>query len=327
MKARALAFSFLALGTLACSGEPITISLEQPLRVLDAQFREEDLPGLPPLTAEDVIAGVTPTKPFVSGVDLPNALFRVGEAARAIRGLASDDATAVGVRLGDQGNGYWLIPTTNEDALNPGQVEWRLRAAIGPHAEPGIHPLLFAALDAEGRSGTRGAVNLCILPEVPDNGNACDPTTAPPALVVSLSWDAPVDLDLRVITPSGKVVDSKHASTAPQDEDGKFDPTEPGTGILDFDAGAHCLESGRRRENLVFQDVPSPGVYLIYADLYDACGQDGAHFDVSLHVPAPGEEEGTFTTIETYREAGQLQAVHATGGRALGLYLTSFVLE
>lgn len=324
MSAQRAAMLLLSLAGIACSGGPVTQGLEQPIRVQDAQFFEEDLPGQPPLTADDVIAGVKPTAPYVSGINLPNSLIRQGEAARAVSGAASDDAAAVAVQLGTLGTGYWLIPTANADALNPGQVEWRFRASFGRDIEPGLHQLLVAAIDGEGRSGTRGAVNVCIAPEVPDNGNSCDPKTSPPALVVSLAWDAPVDLDLRVITPSGKIVDSKHPSTAIENEDGDFDPSEPGTGIFDRDALAHCIDGGRRRENLVFQDSPAPGTYLIYVDLYDACGEDGVHFDASMHVAEAGEEPDTFAPRQTFHQAGQLQAVHATGGAKLGMFVTSF---
>ncbi len=324
MSLRAKVLWSVAWTTLACSGDPLTQGLEQPLRVQDAQFREEELPGLPPLTGEDVINGAGPTAPYVSGINLPNSLIRQGETARAISGTASDDAAAVAIRLGELGSGYWLLPTANADALNPGQVEWRLRASFGHDVAPGLHRLLVAAIDERGRSGTRGAVNVCIAREVPDNGNACDPTTPPPALVVSLAWDAPVDLDLRVITPSGKVVDSKHASTAPEDEAGDFDPSAPGTGIFDVDAVAHCLDSGKRRESLIFQDTPEPGTYLVYADLYDACGEANVHFDASLHVAEDGEEPDTFAPRRTFQQAGQLQAVHATGGAKLGMFVTSF---
>jgi hypothetical protein len=314
----------VALASVACSGEPITQGLEQPIRVQDAQFREGELPGLPPLTADDVIGGVKPTDPHISGVNLPNALIRLGESSRSISGSASDDATAVAVRLDDAGSGYWLIPTGNVDALSPGLVEWRLRASFGRNVTPGLHQLLFAAIDAQGRSGTRGAVNVCVTPEVPDNGNSCDPKVSPPALVISLDWDAPVDLDLRVITPSGKVVDSKHPSTALEDEDGDYDPSLPGTGTFDFDGFAHCIDGGKRGENLVFQVTPEPGTYLIYADLYDACGEAGVHFNASLHVAAAGTEPDTFAVRETFRQAGQFQAVHATGGERLGMFVTSF---
>jgi hypothetical protein len=312
------------LVNVACSGEATTEGFEQPLRVEGAQFRDGALPGLPPLTADDVIAGTPPTRPNVSSISFSGGVVKQGEPGRKISGLASGDSTAVGVRWENFGTGYWLIPTLNRDGVNPDDVEWRVSASFGHDLEPGLHRLLFAAFDAKGRSGTQGALRLCVLPEIPDNGNACDPTVSPPELVVSLGWDAPVDLDLRVITPSGKVVDSKHASTAIEDENGDYDPTADGTGVFDADGYAHCHSDGRRRENLVFQTTPPPGTYLVYANLFDACGEAAVHFNASLHVPAPAGEPDTFVSKQTFIQPGELQAVHANGGTKLGLFLTSF---
>jgi hypothetical protein len=293
--------------------------------VLDAQFREAELPGLPPLTTDEVNGGVRPKSPSVSSVSLANSLIPIGEPSRSISGHASLDAVAVAARFPDAGSGYWLVPTGSADVVNSGELEWRMRASFGQNIKPGLHQLLFAALDARGRSGTQAALNVCLTPEVPDDGNACDPTVSPPALVISLDWDAPVDLDLRVITPSGKVVDSKHPSTADEDADGKLDLGAPGIGIIDHDAFAHCSPSAGRRENLVFQTTPSAGTYLIYVNLYDACGEAGVHFDVSLQVAAPGEEPDTFAVKQTFRQAGELQAIQENGGAKLGMFVTSFV--
>jgi len=310
---------------LGCSSEPTTEGLELPFRVLDAQFRAGKLPGLAPLTADEVNAGLMPTAPAITSVSLANSLIPVGEPSRTISGRASLGAAAVALRLADQDDGYWLVPTGSADIVNNGEVEWRVRTAFGRNLEPGLHQLLFAALDGKGNSGTRGTLNLCLAPEVPDNGNSCDPTVSPPALVISLSWDNPVDLDLRVVTPSGQVVDSKHPSTAVEDENGDLDPSAPGTGVIASDAFANCAPTGRERENLVFQTPPAAGTYLVYANLYDSCGEPGVHFDVSLHVAGPGKEPDTFATQETYRQAGELQAVHENGGARLGMYVTSFV--
>jgi hypothetical protein len=313
-----------ALG-LGCSGEATTAGLDQPIMALDAQFFEGKLPGLPPLTTDDVNAGVKPKSPSVTSVSVANSLVPIGEPSRSISGRASLDALAVGMRFADAGSGYWLVPTTSADVVNSGELEWRMRAAFGQGIEPGLHKLLFAAVDARGRSGTQAAINLCLIPEVPDNANACDPSVSPPALVISLGWDAPVDLDLRVVTPTGKVVDSKHPSSADEDADGNLDLDAPGIGFIDHDGVSHCNPSGGRRENLVFQTTPPAGTYLIYANLYDACGERGVHFDVSLHVAAPGKEPDTFSVEQTYRQAGELQAIHENGGAKLGMFVTSFV--
>jgi nitrogen fixation protein FixH len=103
-----------------------------------------------------------------------------------------------------------------------------------------------------------------------------------------------------------------------------LDPNAPGTGLIQNDSFANCAAEGRRRENLVFETTPQSGTYLVYANLFDACGQDSVHFEVTLHVAVPGKQAGTFAVEETYRQAGELQAVHANGGAKLGMFVTSF---
>jgi hypothetical protein len=307
-----------------CSGEQVTAGFEEPLRALDTQFREGDLPGLPPRTAEEINAGVSPTFPTVTSVTIPNTLIPQGEPDRRISGRASDDSTAVAVKLEGKGSGYWLLPTGSEDVVNNGELEWSFRASFAHDLEPGLQRLLFAAIDAEGKSGTQTDVQLCIARSVPDNGNACDPKTAPPAFVVSLAWDADVDLDLRVINPFGEVVDPKHPSSGEPDEKGNIDPKQEGAGVIARDAFAHCQAAGPRRENLVFQTPPAPGTYLIYANLFDSCAASSVRFDVSLHAAVEGPEPDTFTVQETFHQAGELLRVHENGGAKLGLFVTPF---
>lgn len=308
----------------ACSGEPVTIGLNEPIRIPEAQFREGELPGLPPLTADEINAGVTPKTPLVSGISLGSPAIPPREPARPFAGLASPDSAAIGVRFADLGTGYWILPTGGVDVVNDGALEWKFRAAFGEGWPPGRHQLLFAGIGADGRSGNQVGLTLCLQPEIPDNGNTCNPAQDPPALVVSLGWDSAVDLDLRVITPSGKLVDSKHPTTADEDENGNVDPKADGVGSIDYDSFAACSPDGYRRENLVFQTNPPPGTYLVYANLFDACGEAGVTFDVSVSTSVGGDEPGTLKLAESFRQAAQLSAVHANGGAKIGLFITSF---
>ena len=317
-----------ALSLTACAEEPITLALTEPIRIsstqFQAQFKEGALPGSPPLTADEINGGQKPKTPNVSGINLGNASIPPREPSRIFSGLASPDSVAIGVRLADLGSGYWVLPTGGADAVNDGALEWKFTAAFGGDWQAGKHQMLFAGIDAQGRAGTQLGLTLCLEPEIPDNGNACDPTQPPPALVVSLGWDAAVDLDLRVITPTGKVVDSKHPTTAEKDDSGKLDPTAEGVGAIDHDSFANCAADGIRRENLVFQGQPAAGTYLVYANLYDACGESGAGFDVSLHVATTTEDGDTEQLTETFREAGLASAINANGGAKLGTFVTSF---
>lgn len=310
-----------------CSGEPLTAGFGEPLRITGAQFREGDLPGLKPLTADELNAGVKPESPTVTSLMLSNAVIPPREPGRAFSGLASPDASAVGVRFAELGSGYWLLPTLNADPVSDGALEWRFRAAFGEDLPPGRQDLLLAAIDKNGKAGNQVSLTLCLLPEIPDNGNACNPSLAPPALVVSMGWDAAVDLDLRIVTPSGKLVDPKHPSTADQDSDGDVDPNADGVGILDHDSFANCTPDGRQRENLVFQTEPAAGTYLIYAGLYDACGERGVTLDVSIQSASFTGEGDELEQVETYRRSAQLSAAQADGGAKLGTFITSFTVE
>ncbi|RYZ02470.1 MAG: hypothetical protein EOO73_31550 [Myxococcales bacterium] len=325
MKARSSALVMVASAlVVACSGESQTPGLGEPLRIQNAQFHEGALPGRPPLTREEAQAGVEGERPYVTGVLLNNVGVQPREPGRGINGQATPDSAAIGVRFQDLGTGYWLFPTRSLDPVS-GNLEWSLRAAFGEGLPSGPQQVLLAAFDSSGKAGTQTTIPLCLLPEIPDNGSACDPSIRPPDVVVSLGWDAAVDLDLRVVTPTGKVVDPKHPTTADRDEDNKVNPTAKGVGRVDKDSYAGCFGDGFRRESLVFQDTPPAGTYLVYAGLFDACEQAGVAFDVSIHV-ASSTNDGV-RPLETFRQAGQLSAVEADGGARLGTYITAFVIE
>jgi hypothetical protein len=323
---RALGLSLLALLT-ACGGEPITTQLTEPVRASGAQFHEGELPGAEPLTAADIQAGLLPSPPNVTAVDYAGFRLVPGEVGRSINGRTSLDAVAVGLRVAGAGSGYWVLPVGGPDALNNDEPTWSMNLSFSHDLVPGNHALLLAALDAEGRSGTQSVASFCMLPEIPDNGNACAPEKAPPAFVVSLEWDAQVDLDLKVVTPAGKTVDAKHPSTALSDEDGEIDPSAPGTGLIDVDSYSNCIPDSKRRENLVFQEKPPPGTYLVYANLFDACGQSSVRYQVSFHSAAAGSEPETYQQLESFRQGGALLAVQANGGKALGTFVTEFNVQ
>jgi hypothetical protein len=307
-----------ALPLLSCGGEPVTRGLTEPISVESAQFVEGELPGIAPLTDDELIAGAKPEPPNVTSYDLSNQLILPGEPAKSLRGRASRDALAVGVRIESEGGGYWLVPTRLADPMNQGELGWDLRAAFNPGLVPGKKRLLFAAIGDDARSGTQTAVQICVASPIPDNNNVCDPRRPPPELVISLAWDSAVDLDLRVVTPEGKIVDSKHPTTALADEEGNVDPSFDGVGHIDRDSNANCVIDGLQRENLVFDVLPTSGTYLVYANLYDGCGEDT--------VQTVGSEPDTFAVVRSFRQAGSLQAVHANGGHGLGMYVADFVI-
>lgn len=312
-----------ALGALGCSEESLTRGLTEPLSVDTAQFVEGALPGI--LTDSDEAKSEAATK--LANLRSFSALTIVppGAVDRGISGTATAGSVAVGFRFEDIGTGYWVLPTTTADVFTENELAWGGLASYARKPAAGKHRLLAVALDGKGRAGVQSSLSVCLLPEVPDNGNVCDPKKDPPKLVISLAWNSPVDLDLRVVTPDGKIVDAKHPTTALADENGKVDPTAEGLGHILQDSNASCQIDGQQRENLIFQARPPAGKYLVYANLYEACDQPSVEFTMTLHSSIPADDH--FTQLETLRKSGGLQAIHANGGASLGTFLTQFSIE
>jgi len=314
----------LAVTSVACGGETLTEGLKEPIRIGGAQFKEGALPGIAPdVLAEnpDAARGLPSLVSFSTLTIVPP-----GAVDRSISGTATIGSQSVGLRFADLGSGYWLLPTTNVDVLNEGEIEWGGSASYLRQPSAGKHKLLGVAFDGQGRAGAQASIDVCLQPEVPDNGNACDPTKNPPKLVVSLAWNTPVDLDLRVVVPSGKVVDAKRPSTASKDEKGTLDLDAEGVGRILQDSNAGCDIDGQQRENLIFQDRPPPGKYLVYANLFEACDQPSVEYTLTIHSSVPADD-GQFRQAETLRKSGGLQAVHANAGESLGTFVTQFAIE
>ena len=315
---------------LGCSSESLTAGVTEPIRVSygsgrNAQFFSGELPGSPPLSDEEILSGVEPQPPTAS-LDVSLGNVRQAETGFVASGATSSEAVAIGIRFMDLGSGYWVFPVTGLDPTRPGTYNWNATLDFGGNIAPGTHLLGVVAIDAAGHGGSQATIPLCVLSDIPDNSSACSATAKPPFSVLSLNWDTAVDLDLRIITPQGKVVDPKHPSTAVA-VDGKFDPTAPNTGVFDTDAERHCVHTGYRRENLVWQDPPLPGTYFAYVSLFDACGQAAVRFNLSLNRPGPAAEDGTHALESTYSQAGEMLAADADAGTKLGLFVTEFSVQ
>ena len=326
------AWALAALGAslFGCSGETLSGGISEPVQVRygsgrNAQFISGDLPGSKPLTDEEFLSGVKPALPSTS-LDVSAGIIRQADTGFTASGATSNEAVAIGVRFLDLGSGYWVFPVTSQDPIKPGTFGWNASVDFGANIVPGRHRLGVVAIDENGHAGSQFATPLCVTSEIPDNLSSCSASAKPPFLVLSLVWDAPVDLDLRVITPQGKVVDPKHPSTALTVK-GVTDTTAKGTGIFDTDAGRNCAVSGHRRENLVWQDPPVAGTYFVYVSLFSACGQAAVHFDLSLNRPGATAKDGTRQMESVYEQAGELLAIDADAGTKLGLFVTEFPVQ
>jgi hypothetical protein len=307
----------------ACSSEKLTPALEEPVRVTGAQFRKGLLPGSPPPSDPETEA----PSPKVTSISLAGLLVTPGYAGKRISGRASTDAIAVGLRLDDLGSGYWVFPVGAPDPTANGEYSWSARVDFSREVPAGEHQLLLVGIDQAGRAGSQFSSRLCFTSAIGD-GSVCDPRQAPPAAVISLAWDVGADLDLRVVTPDGKVVDAKHPSTAlARDAGAPVELTAPGTGVLDRDSVRACIVDGVERENLIFATEPPAGSYSLYANLHEACGQSSARFTLTVNRAASGEDGGAPALTETFRRSGTLLASDANGGAELGLFVGTFEVE
>jgi hypothetical protein len=267
-----------------------------------------------------------PEEPRPTSVASVGRKVEQGSDGISVVGRASPDSDAVAVALaGGHGDGYWVLPVGTPDPQFNDEPAFSFSVAFGREIA-GMQRLRLAAIDSHGDSGSQSELEICVAPRVPDNLNACVPTLAPPELVVSLSWDRPADLDLVVVTPSGKVVSPKDPSTALPDAEGN--PTlDASVGVFDLDSNRNCTGDGRRLENLVFQERPEPGRYLVYVNLFDACGESSVRFSTILHEKQSGEEEGTYRVNRTLETHGVLAGVQANAGTKLGTYLSQFQVK
>lgn len=305
MRAALARISALALAAaLACTGEvEQQIGLFEPLRVPDGELLDAE----PPLDE----AG-----PTVTSLDTSSGILTVGQRGRLLTGRTTEDAHAIAVRFDGLGSGWWVRPVQDRNPAYPGERDFQLRHDVGGGAPPGVHRLLLAAIDEAGRRGPAFELEVCVRDDrVPDNLNSCDPTIPPPALVITLEWDGDVDLDLVVETPGGKRI--AHASpTSGAKVDTAVPPgvvKDPSTGRLTRDSNAECRIDGRNSESVIFQEPPPRGTYLIYADLFDACGLPGALFSAAVYRREE-REDGTFALVEDARTGGVLLDLQATGG-------------
>lgn len=103
---------------------------------------------------------------------------------------------------------------------------------------------------------------------------------------VSVSWDAPSDVDLHVVDPSGQDVYYSNPG-----------PTAAG-GTLDLDSNAGCSIDGVNNENITWPASRAPrGTYTVRVDYWAGCDVPATKYVVTVRVKgqAPRTFAGTFT--------------------------------
>ncbi len=306
-----LAMGLAILALSGCTGALQPLGVTEPIRVRGGALELRAWPaseGAAEITSLEVASGIV--------ID--------GQVARRVAGRTTEDAYAVIVALEGLGNGFWIRPVDAVDPTFDGERSFELDVDFGSGIPPGRHDLLLAAIDGDGRAGPVTRLTLCVIDDaVPDGLNACDPTLRPPAVVITLRWDTPVDLNLVVDTPDGKRVDPRHPTTALVEPGSTVPPdvlADPHVGRLNRDSNAGCLLDGRNAESLVFAEAPPEGSYLLHADLFDACHESGVRFAVSVYRRTT-RDDGTYALEQTEQRTGFLPAAASSGGALPPLYL------
>lgn len=132
--------------------------------------------------------------------------------------------------------------------------------------------------------------------------------------------DAPVDLDLRLETPSGVIVGTRNINSFVRPVDGPppMDAWKQG-GWLQFDSNRNCRLDLRNVEDIVWLAAdPPPGVYRVYAQLYSGCGAASANLVASVQLH--GEEIDRVGATVYEFDARE----HPEPGEVPGLLLSEF---
>jgi hypothetical protein len=321
------------LAALGCGQADSGIS--HAFRVRDAQFFEGELPGTPasgmPASAGHGAAdagasaadgGVSAGPPRITSVETANLNVSQGQGGKAFRGRASKNAASLAIALADSEPkpGYWVLPMGAPDPSTD-ELTWNAVTDFDASISTGKHALVLVAIDSQGRAGEQLALDLCVTGRVPDNGSACYPDKQPPHAVISLQWDVNADLDLEVVEPGGRVVDSQHPSDAPAADGGTADGSSS-TAVIDRDSNAGCVIDGLRTENMVWNaGAPPAGTYGIYVNLFDACKQPAVRFRIAVYTDDGGD------LTEQLVKDGELIDISANPRAEHGLFVTEYTFN
>jgi hypothetical protein len=307
----------LALLAAGCEGEVWSSGASEPVRVQGGTF----VPGALPVDDSAEI-------PLVVSAAGASYVVTQGKGNVRFRGLATPDAYTVAVSAMDINSGYWVVPLDGPDATQDNDLIISMTLDFLPEVPYGLQTLSFVAIDENGHPGPRYDSPICVLPDYAEGSlAACSDEITPANAVVSLSWDTNVDLDLVVITPSGKVVDWDAPTTGAVDGDSvpRDIVRDETTGQLSRDSNANCVIDGIRLESLIFPGEPPAGDYQVYADLNAACGESYVNFSLDQYRRTDADD-GTHPVEKTALGTGELVAEQQDGGASLGTYLTTVTL-
>lgn len=298
----------LALSALSLScGVSSSVGSLEPFAVQEGQFVEGTLPEAD--EDEDTEDLPVVASPVSSTLALRERLSGVG-----FSGNVSNGAQSIGLQFEGLGSGYWLIPSGGPDPQDRNAFLYSFTADLQEALPAGPQTLLLVGFDKQGRPGRTTRTNLCIRSLRPDNGNACVPTIAPPALVVSLEWNSSVDLDVAIVAPNDQVLSFRQPSLP------AADPANPPVARLVADGNADCHFDARQREDVVFDNFPPAGKYKIYVSLARNCGESSAAYEASYSARV-SEGGGEYSVRTKGLGTGSLTAAQVNLSASLGTFV------
>jgi hypothetical protein len=292
--------STLTATLVACDSEPYDVGLDEPIVVQRAELKHGELSEGPEERAT------------ITSLQLNFGVLQQGASNVSLSGRTTGDAYSVAIRFEGLGSGYWVKPVGAPDPTLPDELTFDFSFQAAYDIEPGMHTFLAVAFDEAGRPGPGYTIPVCVVSDLPDNRNACDDTREPPPAIISLTWNADVDLDLIIEGPGGIRYDRSHRSELDGDTE---------LWGLDLDGSTGCLVDGRRRENFVLHELPEEGsTFLAYASFFDACSKQSVRFELTVYRSRRWPD-GTYSLEAEPSVRSQFVRAQQNGGVATPLYL------
>jgi hypothetical protein len=247
--------------------------------------------------------------PEVTFLDIRDASLRPGITETTVQGRVSQGSYALNLSIrGD--SGYWIFPVGLPDEVVANELQFRTGVDFARTLKSGPLTMLIQAVDSNGRAGNVREAPFEIEPDLPES-----------VLRFSLQWDAQVDADIVVVTPSGQTIGSKNINSAEPPPllapEGSEDLWKLG-GRLDFDSNANCTIDGLRSENVFWTSPPPKGRYLVYVALPSTCGLDRTAFRLTIRY------NGTDRSFTDVLYASDGRRSPQDGDAPLGLLVTEF---
>jgi hypothetical protein len=251
---------FVLAGIAACGEDPSLpgMGLGLQLRVADAQLQRGRL--LEPDGGPEVTQVLT-----------PQIAVRRGEGTVQLGGRLGPEGVSLLVHaVGDAH--HWQVAPAGFDFVIADELLFGAELEFSHAIASDEVDVELQAVDAQGRVGPAVVRTFEVSSDVP-----------PSELLVSMAWDAPVDLDLHVELPSGVVVGPKNTN-AYEPIPGMITPPDGAMlgGYHDYDSNQHCGLDLRNRENVVWEIAPPPGRYRVFAELFSACDAAAVNFEVAV---------------------------------------------